>query len=41
MSLAEADGTLKKTSKSVVLHKLERDVEPVTEYPSDNVYVVD
>ena len=41
MSLAEVDGTLKKTPKSVLLHKLEKDVEPVTEYPSDSVYIVD
>ena len=41
MSLAEGDGTLKKTPKSVLLHKLEKGVEPVTEYPSDSVYVVD
>ena len=41
MSLAEADGTLKKTPKSVLLHKLEKDVEAVTEYPSDSVYIVD
>ena len=41
MSLAEAEGTLKKTPNSVLLHKLEKDVEPVTEYPRDSVYVLD
>ena len=41
MSLPEADGTLNKSPKSVLLHKLEKDVEPVTEYPSDSAYVVD
>ena len=41
MSLAEAEGTLKKTPKSVLLHKLEKDVEPVTDYPRDSVYVLD
>ena len=42
MSLAEADKTLKKTPpKSVLLHKLEKDVEPVTEYLKYNVYVAD
>ena len=40
MSLVEADGTLIKTPKSVLLHKFEKNVEPVTEYPRGSVYVV-
>ena len=41
MSLVEADGTPIKTPKSVLLHKFEKNLEPVTEYPRDSVYVVD
>ena len=33
LSLSEADGTLKKTPKSALLHKLEQDVEPVSDLP--------
>ena len=42
ISLAEADGTLKRTPpKSVLLHKLEKDVEPVTKYLNNSVYAAD
>ena len=41
MSSAEADGTLKETPKLVIILKLEKDVEPVTKYPSESVYLVD
>ena len=33
LSLSEADGTLKKSPKSALLHKLEQDVEPVSDLP--------
>ena len=41
MSLAEADGTLKNPPKSVLLHKLEKDVEPVIKYLSYSAYAAD
>ena len=38
MSLAGADGTLRKTTpKSVFLHKLEKEVQLVTEYFKDSI----
>ena len=33
LSLSEADGTFKKSPKSALLHKLEQDVEPVSDLP--------
>ena len=42
MSLTETDEILKKSTKvGVLLHKLEKDVEPVTEYLNDSAYVAD
>ena len=42
MSLTETDEILKKSTKvSVLLHKLEKDVEPVTEYLNDSAYGAD
>ena len=40
MFLAVAEGRLKKV-KSLLLHILEKDVTPVTEYSSNSVYVID
>ena len=34
LSLSEADGTFKKSPKSALLHKLEQDVEPVSDLPT-------
>ena len=41
LSLAEVDGTLKKTAKSVLLHKLEGDVQPTPNIPYGCTYIVD
>ena len=41
LSLAEADGTLKKTVKSALLHKIEANVEPLTEVPERCTFIVD
>ena len=42
MSLTETDEILKKSTKvGVLLHKLEKDVEPVTEYLNDSAYGAD
>ena len=41
MSLTETDEILKKSTKVSVLHKLEKDVEPVTEYLNDSAYGAD
>jgi hypothetical protein len=41
LSLAEPDGTLKKTAKSVLLHKLEGSMEPIVEIPAGCAYIVD
>ena len=41
LSLAEADGSLRKTAKSVLFHKFEGDVEPIKCIPKDCAYVID
>ena len=40
-SLATPDGQLGKTTKSILLHHLEKDVPPVEAVPSDAVWIVD
>ena len=37
----ETDGTLKKSPKSALLHKLEGDVEPVLSIPGEYAFIVD
>ena len=41
LSLAEADASLRKTAKSVILHKIEGNVEPVRSIPKDCAYIID
>ena len=41
LSLSEADGTLKKTPKSALLHKLEQDVEPISDLPIGSAILMD
>ena len=41
LSLAEADGTLKKTAKSLLLHKLEGDVEPLELMRKGHTFIAD
>ena len=41
LSLAAPDGTLKKSTKSVLLHKLEGKTEPVATIPADCALIVD
>ena len=41
LSLSEADGTLKKTPKSALLHNLEQDVEPVSDLPTGCAILMD
>ena len=41
LSLAEADGSLRKTAKSFLFHKFEGDVEPIKCIPKDCAYVID
>ena len=41
LSLAEADASLRKTAKSILLHKIESNVEPMRSIPRDCTYVID
>ena len=41
MVFAEIDGTLKKTSKSALLHKLEADMPPVEDVPRNSAMIID
>ena len=41
LSIAEADGTLKKTSKSLLLHKLEDTVAPVDHISGNHAFIID
>ena len=41
LSLAEADASLRKTAKSVFLHKIEGNVEPIRSIPKDCAYIID
>ena len=39
--LAGQNGELKKTSKVAILHALEKDVEPMDDYPHSHVFIID
>ena len=41
LSLAEADGSLRKTAKSDLLHKIEGNVETIRSIPKDCPYIID
>ena len=41
MVFAEIDGTLKKTPKSELLHKLEVDIPPVEDVPLNSAMIID
>ena len=41
LSLDEVDGTLKKTVKSALLHKIDINIKPLTELPDQCTFVVD
>ena len=41
MVFAEIDGTLKKTPKSELLHKLEADIPPVEDVPLNSAMIID
>ena len=41
LSLAQPDGTLNKTNKATLLHKLEGKVEPVFEIEGEYAFIVD
>ena len=41
LSLAEAYASLRKTAKSVLLQKIEGNVEPVRSIPKDCAYIID
>ena len=41
VSIAETDGTLKKTDKSQLMHKIEGDVEPVNQIVEDYAFIAD
>ena len=41
LALAEIDGSLKKTPKSALLHKLEGEVPQVPDIPADCVMIID
>ena len=38
---AEIDGTLKKTPKSALLHKLEANISPVEDFPLNSAMIID
>ena len=41
LSLAQPDGTLNKTNKVTLLHKLEGKVEPISEIEGEYAFIVD
>ena len=41
LALAEVDGSLKKTPKSALLHKIEGDIPPIPDIPDDCALIVD